>query len=589
MAFDLLSRGTLANRITEQPAWWKRLLRKAIHRQVAWHRLSHEWNRWHQQMIPVLQQVGLSLGSAVTAPLGQFYCLQCKKVFAKKSFLAVHAFKKHQRISRARYYVEGKQCSCCLKTYDMHTDLINHVNRQERCFEFYSQRGEFVEAQPAVNSRSENRARRTLRDPVLQAEGPRPPLQCGGIDRQMEEKQNLFQAWKQALLYPADGSPLLERLRIATLDTVLFHDEILTVFTEWLNLPETEESITVAQAAEASLFFVHASASWFLKQQTCTTETAETAQRFFEREAWRLDVIRCPVPKPIPYYPKVYAHLFSGTRRAGDVQEAIEQLGGVAVSIDIIFDIDWGNLLKESTFQLFARAIRERVLAGFVAGPPCETWSRARSVDNGGPRPLRTRIFPVGLPHLTRREMAQVSVGNQLLGVALCLFLHALIWGATAILEHPACPDDEPTFPSIWRLPVVDFLLRFETCTKLRIWQGLFGGISPKPTDLLIANGGPRVAELFVQGRTTPMPRGGQIGRNKDGSWKTSVLKQYPRGLCQTMAQVLFDAQSQADVLEPLPDWFCTAITNLVATYDHEARMGPDWEHRAADQCMFNS
>lgn len=80
--------------------------------------------------------------------------------------------------------------------------------------------------------------------------------------------------------------------------------------------------------------------------------------------------------------------------------------------------------------------------------------------------------------------------------------------GATAILEHPACPDDEPTFASIWRLPIVDFLLRFEACVKIRVWQG-----SPKPTDLLIANGGPRVAEVFAQGRTTPMPKGGQIGR----------------------------------------------------------------------------
>lgn len=257
--------GTFVSRLTAQPAWWKRLLRKAIQRQVGWHGLLHEWNRWHQQMIPVLQQIGLSPGSLATAQSSQHYCLRCKKVFAKKSFLAVHAFKKHQRVSRARYYVEGKQCSCCLKTFDMHTDLINHVNRQER-FEFYSQHGEFVEAQPAVNSRSENRARRTLRDPVLQAEGPRLPFPQGGIDRQIEEKANLFEAWTNALLHPATGLTLLERLRDATLDTVLFHDEILQVFTEWLNRPEVEERLTVAQAAEVSLFFVHASASWFLKQ-----------------------------------------------------------------------------------------------------------------------------------------------------------------------------------------------------------------------------------------------------------------------------------------------------------------------------------
>ena len=77
------------------------------------------------------------------------------------------------------------------------------------------------------------------------------------------------------------------------------------------------------------------------------------------------------------------------------------------------------------------------------------------------------------------------------------------------------------------------------------------------------------------------------FGRNDAGSWKTSVLKQYPRALCQTMAKVLFDAQHHSEVLEPLPDWLCTAISNLVAKYDHDARMGPDWEHRATDHSKF--
>ena len=102
-----------------------------------------------------------------------------------------------------------------------------------------------------------------------------------------------------------------------------------------MELPETEGRLTVLQAAEVSSFFVHASTSWFLKQQTCTTLTAESAQHFFEKEAWQFETIRCPVPKPVQYYPKVYAHLFSGTRRAGDVQEAIESLG-VAVSISYL-------------------------------------------------------------------------------------------------------------------------------------------------------------------------------------------------------------------------------------------------------------
>lgn len=134
--------------------------------------------------------------------------------------------------------------------------------------------------------------------------------------------------------------------------------------------------------------------------------------------------------------------------------------------------------------------MRERVLTGFLSGPPCETWSRARAANTEGPRVLRSRGRLQGCTFLTRRETEQVSIGNQLLGVTLRLFLLALLTGTLAILEHPACPEDDLTLPAIWHLDVIQCFLRFPGCVKLRIFQGLYGGLSPKATDLLFANCG---------------------------------------------------------------------------------------------------
>eukprot|EP00959_Pyramimonas_sp_CCMP1952_P132709 2774833-Pyramimonas_sp.AAC.1 len=59
-------------------------------------------------------------------------------------------------------------------------------------------------------------------------------------------------------------------------------------------------------------------------------------------------------------------------------------------------------------------------VAGFWAGPPCETWSQARlrvtAVCRGPPPwPLRSPGMPWGLGDLSPKEARQVEAGNFLL------------------------------------------------------------------------------------------------------------------------------------------------------------------------------
>lgn len=322
-----------------------------------------------------------------------------------------------------------------------------------------------VGREPAVNSRSERRQRTTLRLPYMQAEGPKcpEPMPAGAVAE--EEVIRLQGRWSDMLQEAESAEVLLEGLRLVTRTTYLYLEEIHAAFDAWVL--QLSESTTLETLAACTRFRHLADIEWLLSGISLSAISNESTTRFFRREAELLHELHAPLPKNVSYHPKVFAHLFSGARRTGDFKQHVEALQAMAISVDIIFDVTWGNLLKPETFDLFVRAMNERILSGFLSGPPCETWSRARAYDEDGPRILRSRERLQGLPFLTRRETEQVSIGNQLLGVTLRLFLVALLTGTLAILEHPACPDDDARLPSIWYLEVIRCLLRFPGCVKL--------------------------------------------------------------------------------------------------------------------------
>ena len=96
---------------------------------------------------------------------------------------------------------------------------------------------------------------------------------------------------------------------------------------------------------------------------------------------------------------------------------------------------------------------------------------------------------------------------------------------------------------------------------------------------MLVAHA-PQAEHLLRAGKVTEVPVGSSVGKNAQGVWNTSRLKQYPGALCKALAQTFLDAQAdegEADV----PGWFEAAVQKLVAHFDTEAPMGPDY-HAAA-------
>ncbi|CAL1168175.1 unnamed protein product, partial [Cladocopium goreaui] len=104
------------------------------------------------------------------------------------------------------------------------------------------------------------------------------------------------------------------------------------------------------------------------------------------------------------------------------------------------------------------------------------------------PRVIRDCEHLWGYESVGLTELQQLLVGNTLLGFSMEAMTEIAGVEGMGILEHPAEPDDLPSAASIWRLPLMQWMLGLPGATRLRFSQGLMGAPSPKPTDLLLIN-----------------------------------------------------------------------------------------------------
>eukprot|EP00435_Cladocopium_sp_Y103_P067617 s350_g30.t1 len=134
-----------------------------------------------------------------------------------------------------------------------------------------------------------------------------------------------------------------------------------------------------------------------------------------------------PLPRSLCRH-KLILHAYAGRRRRGDIEWFIDTLAKQhepfvlqVVSVDLIIDAVYGDIAKEATRRFWLTHILDGYVVAFIAGPPCNTWSRARNhaLDTGkGPRVVRTPQEPWGKASLSLRELHQVYIGTLLLGFA---------------------------------------------------------------------------------------------------------------------------------------------------------------------------
>jgi hypothetical protein len=290
---------------------------------------------------------------------------------------------------------------------------------------------------------------------------------------------------------------------------------------------------------------------------------------------------------------RLVLHAFSGRRRPGDFQEFLDGIlaahEGVVVhviSVDIILSATWGDVTDPTCQRFWYHGVRSKYVIGYLAGPPCETWSQARAVttDDGsedthrqGPRVLRTVQDLWGKPCLAIREMRQILIGNQLLLFSFHMMLLLYVTGGCGALEHPAPPKDEEK-ASIWRTSIALFLCSLPGVRRIDFAQGLLGAKSPKPTSILSLNL-PDLVDQIWRGRVCDeLPQNSSIGKDSHGRWKTSVLKEYTPALCKALAESFAAAVTRVEAdpdISIRTEFWLRCQDMIVADYGHF--IGPDF------------
>ena len=250
-----------------------------------------------------------------------------------------------------------------------------------------------------------------------------------------------------------------------------------------------------------------------------------------------------------PYY---IVHLYSGRRRPHDFHAAVEEmlhqfqhLDIRVLSIDTVVDPTL-NVHDEKLWHFLTSIARAGRVIGLLQGPPCETWTAARhcqQVDSEGqvrrgPRPVRSAQDPWGLAMVSGKELEQVYVGNVLLLKGLVLACLVTFNGRATFLEHPSMPFQEE-YASIWRLGLTCLPHRppHGPFRRVSAEQWRYGSCGVKPTN---SNVPKALEECAIPGAQRPTTH--LIGRNDDGTYKTSKAKEYPAQLNKAFAQAIFRA-----------------------------------------------
>ena len=535
--------------MTDKPQQWKRLIAMAAGRQLRFRQSQYCVTNWHKRILAELTLPTTESMPTADPPPPQRHerCVLCHQVFKNRRAWFLHAHLKHGYVTPAGRAAQGKgqDCAVCAKRYPTNLALQHHLRYSQRCCTYYLLQNHLTSSPEGVDQHPQCPWRHTRLDPVGTAETE--DFEARALEATLHDR---WQHCEQEL--HEDTAERWATEILVVLHCVLPFPRIFGIFVLWVRKFEDEVSLTFLPQLHAVQQIV---VRWFCEQ--CTDDsTVDPLQPSLETELQR------GVLRPLPVHPHTwsylpmevyYLHFFSGRRRPGDLQAALSRCrwpGGVSfyvLSLDVQVCSTTCDLTQESHQALWINLIRTRRVAGSTAGPPCETWSMARSNnvseqpahDPHLPRPLRDRRSPWGFLHVSKRENQQLQIGNQLMLLALLCALLEAVYGGFTVLEHPRDPS---TFgkaahhPAVWGTAIMDWLMATNLFSQLFVNQGAYGAKSAKPTQLLVS--GLSAADMLrieKASRTTAVPTTSSIGRDDQG-WRTSSLKEYPPAFCDMLA-----------------------------------------------------
>eukprot|EP00438_Fugacium_kawagutii_P031926 Skav214801 [mRNA] locus=scaffold740:118185:123383:+ [translate_table: standard] len=570
--------------LQHSPRYWKRLVARAAEHEALQHANMYQVRLMHSRVLGELTAHGVVNASETAAPApidtpDVYACMCCRRRFKSQGGEGAHFFKVHGKIAPVRYLFNTTRCGGCQKEYYTFGKLRAHLRHSTACVDRLRQQPAPVEPAPGIGSQ-EDRAlchRHGGLLPPLPNFGPELP---GGPHRLVLTDPvlaDLHHGVTDALL-AVDLSEVEEELRTIigrhAVSWKQMQETLETVFNEISD--EDWHTLDYSKAELAVIFGALRDPHTWAFLQTPSPRVVD------EDPLQTIAIMNDSVAFPWTYtgaIPRGFGkhrfvlHAFAGRRRHGDLQHFMDAAYArcpdsylTVLSVDIINHASYGDLTNTWTQMFWLDAMRQQWVVGVAAGPPCNTWSRAREHQlhdaQGhvcrGPRVLRTLDAIWGLESMGLKEATQVLFGNQLLGFAIAAMYFMVLYGGVGFLEHPA--DLNPEGASIWKLPLLQLLLRMPAATFHVVDQGKYGSESRKPTGLLTI----RLPALPVALKTwqicTVVPDRPSTGIQTDGTFRTSVLKEYPPAFCAALAESFVSAadafEVRTDAVSPPAQFF---------------------------------
>ena len=595
--------------LKSQPKW-KGILKRAEAHSVLQGKLRYDVDIFHRHLVEILKPQGLrgplSSPEEPGEPERQEHrCLICQRTFASRRAWGSHCFKAHGRFNPCRSLTDGTQCGACGKEYPSHERLIRHLRTTPSCQTTMAGQRLWTQPQPYYGSRVvQDREQADSMIPWKQASLHRLP-HCNAQPWTAAGFQAL--RWTSLCDWCTISEDEIANL-VQQLHSVPIHwselRDILTAQHAYYDNPQADAHLDKLEEIMRMAFF-----------PADRTPSTRPLQEDWHNHLDDLEFdLAMPLPRKAPRMLYVL-HLFSGVKRPRDIHSYIAGLpmpsSGIfcPISIDYVLDPKTCDLLKEDVRHFWLGKSRDGFLFMVIAGPPCETWSISRLrylLTGSGPRPVResgSDGLLWGKAVLRLRELKQVAVGNCLLQFCLLVAAAQATTNNFAIIEHPMKSGFRHNcWPaSIWRLAATRLLLRHPNITFFDIWQGLYGGISPKPTTLMMAAPAslwPSIATILDLGRTKLVPpKPIQMGRsNHLPGYNTAPLKRYPPSLCKTLTKVTFMLSDYAarvgekddgilDIAQSLEKLYQEVVEGSTDGADFHGGAVPTWLHPFLIRC----
>jgi hypothetical protein len=248
-------------------------------------------------------------------------------------------------------------------------------------------------------------------------------------------------------------------------------------------------------------------------------------------------------------------YIFCGEKRRSDVHEWLERFQLPYSFLLVMREVDLKrgqNVQDQGTWEEILDEVKSTLYDVGIITPPCNTHSRARQKwrSSPGPRPIRSKQWPLGFPWLKGKQLLSCQEANEMVEKTWQLRRLFSEVGTMYFLEHPedlgAVEGDTPA--SIWQS---DEARQAQVETGAACWarfQCEFGAETAKPTrfesDLPAAKLEPNQgwptfdsAGLYTGPLPACCPHGGHrrqlLGKASGNSFKTEAASAYPPLMCR--------------------------------------------------------